>query len=328
MKPGNVLVGAGDQAKISDFGIARMAGDPQLTSTGLLTGTLVLLPELPAAPTRALSPTCGRSARRCTPRWRAPRRTPRSATRSPCSRRSPEPPPRPTNAGPMAEPIARMMDRDPRSRWAMADAAHALRRVAERGRERIATATVPLATDEAHDPTTTASPRPVAAPVAAAPVGAPPERRRRKACPLAARRGRAAARGRGRLRPAGPERRRDRWPAAGDEHADAECDLGRVPEAVALAVSHAVSHADAEPGADPVEDAEAGAGAGHRGGEGRLRGWLLRRDARGHRHRLADARTEHAVGRQGRVRGVLGPGSSPSRAARPPPAPARTPSRP
>ena len=39
MKPGNVLVGAGDQAKISDFGIARMAGDPQLTSTGLLTGT-------------------------------------------------------------------------------------------------------------------------------------------------------------------------------------------------------------------------------------------------------------------------------------------------
>ncbi|MBY9076756.1 serine/threonine protein kinase [Nocardioides sp. WL0053] len=176
VKPGNVLVGAGDQAKISDFGIARMAGDPQLTSTGLLTGTpSYFSPELargadpgPESDVWALGATLYAAVEGASPY--PTQRNPIALLQTIAS----EPPPRPSNAGPLAEPIARMMDRDPRSRWAMADAAHALRRVAERGRERTAAATVPLATDDAHDPTTTTS-RPVAAPVAA-----PPERRRRK----------------------------------------------------------------------------------------------------------------------------------------------------
>ena len=39
MKPGNVLVGDGDHAKISDFGIARSVDDETLTQTGMVTGT-------------------------------------------------------------------------------------------------------------------------------------------------------------------------------------------------------------------------------------------------------------------------------------------------
>src|SRR4029079_1299196 len=39
VKPGNVLVGEGDRAKISDFGIARGHTDLSLTQTGMMTGT-------------------------------------------------------------------------------------------------------------------------------------------------------------------------------------------------------------------------------------------------------------------------------------------------
>lgn len=39
VKPSNILVGDDDIAKLSDFGIARIAYDDQLTETGLLVGT-------------------------------------------------------------------------------------------------------------------------------------------------------------------------------------------------------------------------------------------------------------------------------------------------
>ena len=39
VKPGNVLIREDGVAKISDFGIARSAGDPALTQSGFLTGT-------------------------------------------------------------------------------------------------------------------------------------------------------------------------------------------------------------------------------------------------------------------------------------------------
>ncbi len=45
-----------------------------------------------------------------------------------------QPPPRPERAGVLTEPIRRMMDPDPQSRWDVADAAHALRRIHARHR--------------------------------------------------------------------------------------------------------------------------------------------------------------------------------------------------
>jgi eukaryotic-like serine/threonine-protein kinase len=48
IKPGNLLVGRDDQVKITDFGIAQIAGAARLTRTGTLVGTAAYL-----APERA-----------------------------------------------------------------------------------------------------------------------------------------------------------------------------------------------------------------------------------------------------------------------------------
>jgi eukaryotic-like serine/threonine-protein kinase len=40
VKPSNILIGPGDQIKLTDFGIASLTGDPGLTMTGRTTGTL------------------------------------------------------------------------------------------------------------------------------------------------------------------------------------------------------------------------------------------------------------------------------------------------
>lgn len=56
IKPGNVMVDQLGQAKLTDFGIARMGTDPALTQTGLLTGSpAYLAPEVAAGDTGGTS---------------------------------------------------------------------------------------------------------------------------------------------------------------------------------------------------------------------------------------------------------------------------------
>ncbi|HEX5772345.1 MAG TPA: serine/threonine-protein kinase [Nocardioidaceae bacterium] len=135
VKPGNILVGENDVAKITDFGIARRAGDDQLTRTGLVTGTpSYFSPELargedpgPESDVYALG-----AALYLAVEGRPPYPEQRNAIVM-LQKIAAEDPPPPSNAGPLTGPIARMMDRDPRTRWSMADAAGALHRLAEHG---------------------------------------------------------------------------------------------------------------------------------------------------------------------------------------------------
>ena len=89
VKPGNVLIREDGVAKISDFGIARTAGDQTLT--GAHAGDAELFAPALArgeAPGRPRT-TSGRSGRRCTPRSKGTLPTRSAATRSPCSTTSP-----------------------------------------------------------------------------------------------------------------------------------------------------------------------------------------------------------------------------------------------
>jgi serine/threonine protein kinase len=153
VKPGNILVGADDQAKISDFGIARGVDDTQLTGTGLVTGTpSYFSPELargedpgPESDVYALGATLYTAVEGHNP---YPEQRNPIALLQKIAAEEPRPP---SHAGPLFEAIERMMDRDPRSRWTMADAATSLRQVAEQrdiGAEHTAVLSAPLASNE------------------------------------------------------------------------------------------------------------------------------------------------------------------------------------
>ena len=74
VKPGNVLLTDDGPCVLTDFGIATMAGDPALTSTGVVLGSPPYMsPERARGSDPAPAPTCGRSARRSTRRSRAGR---------------------------------------------------------------------------------------------------------------------------------------------------------------------------------------------------------------------------------------------------------------
>ena len=133
VKPGNVLIRDDGVAKISDFGIARTAGDPALTQSGFLTGTpSYFSPELargaepgPGSDVWALGATLyaaveGRSPY---PQQKNPVAVLHDITSGQ--------PPRPQRAGFLEPTLLRMMDRDPGSRWSIADAAHSLHRLAD-----------------------------------------------------------------------------------------------------------------------------------------------------------------------------------------------------
>jgi serine/threonine protein kinase len=135
VKPGNILVSDGDHAKISDFGIARTHGDSTLTRSGVLIGTpAYFAPEIarggapsPAADVWALGVALYSAVEGRLPHDDDPNPLGLLGTIAV------EEPRRPERAGPLTDALGRMLDRDPASRWSMADVAHALRQVADHG---------------------------------------------------------------------------------------------------------------------------------------------------------------------------------------------------
>jgi serine/threonine protein kinase len=133
VKPGNVLIREDGVAKISDFGIARTAGDATLTQAGYLTGTpSYFSPALargaeptPADDVWALGATLYAAVEGHPP---YPQRdNPVQVLHEITTR----PPIAPQRAAFLEPALERMLDRDPGSRWSMADAVHALNRLAD-----------------------------------------------------------------------------------------------------------------------------------------------------------------------------------------------------
>ena len=131
IKPGNILVGDDDVAKISDFGIARGQQDMRLTQTGMVTGTPAFFsPELArgddatyASDVWALGVTL------YTATEGVPPHQPQTNPLAMLSVIANEPPPRPTHAGPLTPVLARMLDPDVSRRATMAQALASLRDV-------------------------------------------------------------------------------------------------------------------------------------------------------------------------------------------------------
>jgi len=166
IKPGNVLVGSGDRAVLTDFGIARLEGTSGLTSTGLLIGSPGYL-----APEQAQ----GRPATPATDIWSLGVTLYQAVEgRMPFHREVPvatltaivtEEVPPPQSAGPLTGALQAMLTKDPEKRPSITEA-HALLHAASVAAERNQARADRDAMRAAR--TTVAEPPPVADPSAAA----------------------------------------------------------------------------------------------------------------------------------------------------------------
>ncbi len=163
IKPGNILVGDDDAAKISDFGIARGHQDVHLTQTGMVTGTPAFFsPEL----ARGEDPTFASDvwALGITLYTATEGRPPYDSQANPLAMlmtiaRDPLPPP--THAGPLTGVLAGMLDPDPSQRSTMAEALEGLREVEQQTSPRTAPLAVATVADEpaaGREPPTTSIP--------------------------------------------------------------------------------------------------------------------------------------------------------------------------
>jgi serine/threonine protein kinase len=132
IKPGNVLIGDNDLAKISDFGIARGHHDEQLTMTGFVTGTPAYFsPELArggdpsqASDVWALGATLYAAVEGEPPYGKGP--NPLALL----TRIASQPPPRPAHAGHLTSTLASMLKPKAEARASMEAVAGSLQRLA------------------------------------------------------------------------------------------------------------------------------------------------------------------------------------------------------
>lgn len=133
VKPGNILVAEDDHVKISDFGIARTHGEAQLTRSGIVTGTPAFFaPELAKGeePTTAADVWALGASLYAAVEGRLPYPDHDNAIAL-LTEIASAPPPDPQRAAFLTDPIRRMMDPDPSTRWTMTDAAHTLHRLSD-----------------------------------------------------------------------------------------------------------------------------------------------------------------------------------------------------